>query len=133
VPTPQEFLRKVGLFAGLPDDEIERLAGVLKESTFPEGTVILTEGRGGIAFFLIRDGTVEYSVNGERVGAGGPGDYFGEIALIDDTPRAATVTAATDVTVYGMTFWDFGALLDSYPDIASELRQVMAKRQAAES
>ena len=132
MPAPPEFLRKVGLFASLSDNEVKRLAELLKESTFSEGTVILTEGRGGIAFFVIGDGTVEYSVNGERVGSGGPGDYFGEIALIDDRPRAATVTAATDVTVYGMGFWEFGALVEENPDIASELRQVMAERQSTE-
>jgi CRP/FNR family transcriptional regulator, cyclic AMP receptor protein len=133
VPAAPEVLRKVGLFAGLDDDEIKRLADVLKESTFSEGTVILTEGKGGIAFFVIGDGSVEYSVNGERVGSGGAGDYFGEVALIDDRPRSATVTAATDVTVYGMTFWEFQALVEEHPDIASELRRVMAERQRGES
>jgi CRP-like cAMP-binding protein len=132
MPAPPEFLRKVGLFASLSDSEVDRLAGSLKESTFSEGDAILTEGKGGIAFFLIGDGIVEYSVNGERVGSGSTGDYFGEIALIDDTPRGATVTAATDVTVYGMTFWEFGALLEEHPEIAAELRKTMTKRQSSE-
>jgi CRP-like cAMP-binding protein len=133
VPAPPEFLRDVGLFASLDDDEIRRLAGSLKESTYPEGAVILAEGKGGIAFFVIGDGTVEYSVDGERVGSGGARDYFGEIALLDDSPRAATVTAVTDVTVYGMTFWEFRALVDEHPDVASELRRVMAERHRGES
>jgi CRP/FNR family transcriptional regulator, cyclic AMP receptor protein len=133
VPAPPEFLAKVGLFASLSDDEVKRLADSLKESTFSEGTVILTEGKGGFAFYLISDGTVEYSINGERVGSGSAGDYFGEVALIDDTPRAATVTATTDVTVYGMTLWEFRALVEENPDIASELRRVMAERQSSDS
>ena len=133
MPAPPEFLRKIGLFASLSDNAIKRLADSLKESTFAEGTVILTEGKGGIAFFLIGDGTVEYSVDGERVGSGGAGDYFGEAALIDDRPRAATVTAGTDVTVYGMTFWEFQALVEEHPDIGSELRRVIAERQRGES
>jgi CRP/FNR family cyclic AMP-dependent transcriptional regulator len=128
VPAPREFLQKVGLFASLKDHEVERLADVLKQSTFSEGTEILTEGKGGLAFFVIGDGTVEYSVNGECVGSGGAGDYFGEVALIDDRPRAATVTAVTDVTVYGMPFWEFRALVEENPDFASELRRVMAQR-----
>ena len=128
-----ELLRDVRLFASLPDDEIERLAASLKESTFPEGSVILTEGQGGLAFFVIGDGTVEFSVDGERVGSGGAGDYFGEIALLDDRPRAATVTAASDVTVYGMTFWEFRALVEENPDVGAELRRVMAERLSRES
>jgi CRP-like cAMP-binding protein len=133
VPASPDFLRKVGLFSSLSDHEVKRLADSLKESTFSAGTVILTEGKGGLAFFVIGDGTVEYSVNGEPLGSGGAGDYFGEVALIDDRPRAATVTAADDVTVYGMTFWEFRALVEENPDIAAELRRVMAERQGSES
>jgi CRP/FNR family transcriptional regulator, cyclic AMP receptor protein len=133
VPAPREFLRTVRLFASLSDDEVKRLADGLKESTFSAGTEILTEGKGGLAFFVIGDGTVEYSIDGERVGSGSAGDYFGEIALIDDRPRAATVTAATDVAVYGMTFWEFRALVEEHPDIAAELRRVMAERQSSRS
>jgi CRP-like cAMP-binding protein len=133
VPAPPEFLGKVGLFASLSEDEVERLADGLKESTFPAGTEILTEGKGGFAFYVIGEGTVEYSIGGERVGSGGAGDYFGEVALIDETPRAATVTATTDVTVYGMTLWEFRSLVEENPDIASELRRVMAERQSGES
>jgi CRP/FNR family cyclic AMP-dependent transcriptional regulator len=132
VPAPPELLRTVGIFASLDDDDVRRLADSLKKSTFSEGTVILTEGEGGLAFFVIGDGTVEYSIQGERVGSGGAGDYFGEVALIDLRPRAATVTAATDVTVYGMTFWEFDALVAEHPVIASELRRVMAERQRGE-
>ena len=129
MPAPPDFLGKVALFASLPDDEVSRLAGSLKESRFSEGTEILTEGKGGFAFYVIGEGTVDYSIDGERVGSGGAGDYFGEVALIDDTPRAATVTATTDVTVFGMTLWEFRALVDENPDIAAELRRVMAERQ----
>ena len=130
---PPELLREVGLFASLSDRDIKRLAEALKKRTFSEGDVILAEGKGGVGFYVISDGTVEYSVDGERVGSGGPGDYFGEAALIEDGPRSATVTAATDVTVYGMTPWEFRALVEENADIASGLRQVMAKRQSTES
>ena len=117
----------------MSERDIKRLADALKKRVFPEGDVILAQGEGGIGFFVIGEGTVEYSVDGKRVGSGGPGDYFGEVALIDDEPRSATVTAATDVTVYGMTRWDFRAFVDENADIASGLRQVMAKRQSTES
>jgi len=133
VPAPPEVLRVVDLFQGLPDDEIERLAEAMKERSFSEGDVILTEGEGGVGFFVISEGTVRYSVNGRDVGSGGAGDYFGEVALLNEGPRAATVTAATDVTVYGLMRWEFRALVEENTDIASRLRQVMAKRQGAES
>jgi CRP/FNR family transcriptional regulator len=123
----------VDLFQGLSDPEIERLAEAMKERSFPEGDVILAEGEGGVGFFVISEETVRYSVNGRDVGSGGAGDYFGEVALLNEGPRAATVTAATDVTVYGLMRWEFRALVEENADIASRLRQVMAKRQGAES
>ena len=133
MPAPPELLRKVGLFESLSDRDITRLADALRERTYSEGDVILAEGKGGVGFYVIGEGTVRYSVKGEEVGSGGPGDYFGEVALITDEPRSATVTAATAVTVYGMTLWDFRALVEDRPDVASGLLRVMAERQAGQS
>jgi CRP-like cAMP-binding protein len=128
VPAPAELLRQVELFESLSDRDLERLARTFKESTFHEGNVIATEGQRGVGFFVIGEGSVDYSVHGERIGSGGPGDYFGEVALIDDGPRTATVTAATDVTAYGLTSWEFRPLVEESAGIAWELLQVMAKR-----
>jgi CRP/FNR family transcriptional regulator, cyclic AMP receptor protein len=130
LPPSPELLRKVSLFDSLSDRDIKRLADALTERIFSAGDVILTEGeRGvGIGFYVIGEGTVNYRVDGKDVGSSGPGDYFGEIALIEDRPRAATVTAATDVTVYVMTRWEFRALAGENADIASRLQQVMAQR-----
>ena len=86
MPAPPELLRKVGLFESLSERDIKRLADALKERVFSEGDAILTQGEGGVGFFVIGEGTVDYSVDGERVGSGGPGDYFGEVALIGDEP-----------------------------------------------
>jgi CRP-like cAMP-binding protein len=133
VPAPPEILRSVDLFESLSDRNLERLADTLEERAFSEGDAILTEGKGGLGFYVIGEGTVTYSVNGKDVGSGGPGEYFGEVALIGDSPRAATVTAASDVTVYAMTLWDFRVLVRKNPDVASELLQVMAKRHSTES
>lgn len=128
MPAPPELLRKVAIFECLSDRDLERLARTFKESTFNEGDVIATEGQRGVGFFVIGEGTVDYSVRGERVGSGGPGNYFGEVALIDDGPRSATVTAVTDVTAYGLTSWEFRPLVEESAGIAWELLQVMAKR-----
>ena len=128
---PPELLRKIDIFESLSDRDLERLSRSFKQSSFAEGDVIATEGQRGVGFFVIGEGTVDYSVHGERVGSGGPGTYFGEVALIDDGPRTATVTAATDVTAYGLTSWEFRPLVEESAGIAWELLQVMAKRLRA--
>src|SRR5581483_3940465 len=113
---PLELLRRVDLFGEMSDRELNRLAKSFRESKF------------GVGFFVIGEGTVRYSVGGADVGTGGAGDYFGEIALIDDGPRTATVTAETPVTAYGLTSWEFRPLVEENAEIAWELLQRMAKR-----
>jgi CRP/FNR family cyclic AMP-dependent transcriptional regulator len=131
---PTELLRSVPLFDGFSDRDLKRLAQSFKERTFSAGDTIATEGKGGVGFFVIGDGEVAYSVNGEETGRGGPGEYFGEIALIDDGPRSATVVAATEVTAYGLTSWEFRPLVEENASMAWELLQVLAKRlRAAQS
>jgi len=125
---PLELLRRVDLFEEMSDRELNRLAKSFRESRFGAGEVIAAEGKSGVGFFVIGEGTVRYSVGGADVGTGGPGDYFGEIALIDDGPRTATVTAETPVTAYGLTSWEFRPLVEENAEIAWELLQRMAKR-----
>lgn len=132
MPAPQEILRRVSLFEGVSDRDLKHLADSLKERSFSQGDVILSEGAGGVGFYVVGEGTVTYSVGGKNIGSGGPGDYFGEVALISDSSRSATVTAATAATVYGMTLWDFRALVQENPDVASRLLQVMAERQGSQ-
>jgi CRP-like cAMP-binding protein len=133
VPAPPDLLRRVELFESLSDRDLKKLADSFKESTFSAGNVIATEGQRGVGFFVIGEGTVDYSIHDDRVGSGGPGDYFGEVALIDDGPRTATVTATTDVTAYGMTSWEFRPLVEENASIAWELLQKMATRLRAAS
>ena len=128
---PIDLLRRVPLFADLSDRDLERLAQTFKENTFSAGDTIATEVKGGVGFFVIGEGTVEYGVGGEGKGSGGPGDYFGEVALIDAGPRTATVTAASEVRVYGLTPWEFRPLVEENASIAWELLQAMAKRLRA--
>jgi CRP/FNR family cyclic AMP-dependent transcriptional regulator len=128
---PLELLRKVELFDELSDKELERLAKSFRESNFDAGQTIAAEGKSGVGFFVISEGTVRYSVGGQERGTGGPGDYFGEIALIDDGPRTATVMADTPVKAYGLTSWEFRPLVEENAEIAWELLQNMAKRLRA--
>jgi CRP/FNR family cyclic AMP-dependent transcriptional regulator len=126
-----ELLRKVPLFADFSDKELGRIAQSFKESKFSAGDTIAAEGKGGIGFFVIAEGEVAYSVKGTETGKAGPGEYFGEIALIDDGARSATVTAATDVITYGLTSWEFRPLVEENASIAWVLLQAMAKRLRA--
>jgi CRP-like cAMP-binding protein len=128
---PVELLRKVPLFKELSDKDLGRLARSFKERRFSAGDTIATEGQGGVGFFVIGEGEVTYTIAGEEKGTGGPGQYFGEIALIDEGARSASVTAATDVTAYGLTSWEFRPLVEENAAIAWELLQAMAKRLRA--
>ena len=128
---PLELLRKIDLFEEMSDKELNRLAKSFRESRFTAGETIAAEGTRGVGFFVIGEGTVRYSVGGDDKGTGGPGDYFGEIALIDDGPRTATVMAGTDVTAYGLASWEFQPLVEENAALAWELLQGMAKRLRA--
>ena len=128
MPAPPDLLRRVELFDSLSDRDLKKLADSFKESTFSAGDVIATEGQRGVGFFVISEGMVDYTIHNDNVGTGGPGDYFGEVALIDDGPRTATVTATTDVTAYGLTSWEFRPLVEENASIAWELLQKMATR-----
>jgi CRP/FNR family cyclic AMP-dependent transcriptional regulator len=131
VAVPVELLRKVDLFEEMSDRELGRLAKSFRESRFTAGDTIAAEGTRGVGFFVIGEGIVRYIVHGEDKGFGGPGDYFGEIALIDDGPRTASVVADTDVVAYGLVSWEFQPLVEENAAMAWELLQGMAKRLRA--
>jgi CRP-like cAMP-binding protein len=129
-----ELLQRVPLFADLEPRELERLSSSFKERTFEAGHTVATEGEGGAGFFVIESGEAVVSVRGDERGRLGPGDYFGDIALIDQGARSATIVADSDLRCYGLTFWDFRPLVEGDPRIAWPLLQAMAKRlRAAEA
>jgi CRP/FNR family transcriptional regulator, cyclic AMP receptor protein len=125
---PVDALRNVPLFRDLDEDDLGRLATQMKERRFAEGSPMTSEGTGGVGFFVIGDGNATVSVGGEVKTTLGPGDYFGEIALIDEGTRSATITAATDVTAYGLTPWEFRPFVEDHPQVAWALLKTLAQR-----
>jgi CRP-like cAMP-binding protein len=111
--------------------QAEQIARILKERRFKKGETVIMEGTGGAAFFLIESGQATVSRKGVEIATLGPGEHFGEIALIDGGPRSATVTAATDLVCYGLTFWEFRPLVERNGTIAWKILQAVAKRLRA--
>ena len=128
---PVELLQRVPLFADFERGDLQRLARTFKERTFDAGTTVADEGRTGAGFFVIESGEATVSVHGSERGKLGPGDYFGEIALIDEGGRSATVTADSELRCYGLTSWEFRPLVEGNASIAWKLLETMAKRLRA--
>jgi CRP/FNR family cyclic AMP-dependent transcriptional regulator len=126
--SPAEALRQVPLFSNLSDEDLERLARQMKERTFKEGSAVTSEGTGGAGFFVITEGNATVSVGGEERATLGPGDYFGEIALIDEGMRSATILATTDLRCFGLTPWEFRPFVEEHPQVAWTLLQTLARR-----
>jgi CRP/FNR family cyclic AMP-dependent transcriptional regulator len=125
---PVEAVKRVPLFAELSRRELEQIARLFKERRFAAGETVAQEGSGGAAFYLIDAGEATVRVGGSERSLLKPGDYFGEISLIDEGARSATITAATDLVCYGLTFWDFRPLVQENAAISWKLLQFMVKR-----
>ncbi len=128
---PLTALQRVELFAGMDRRQGEQIRRLLKERRFANGETVIMEGSGGAAFFIIDSGQAKVSSKGVELATLGPGDYFGEVALIDGGPRSATVTAATDLVCYGLTFWEFRPLVERNGTIGWKLLQALAKQLRA--
>jgi CRP-like cAMP-binding protein len=124
---PVEVLQRVRLFADLDRREVEEIAREFKPRSFPQGEVIIREGTGGAAFYVIESGEVTVTIGGDFRATLGPGDYFGEIALLDEGARIATVTATTDVATYGLTLWEFKPIVEENGVVAWKLLQTLAR------
>jgi CRP/FNR family transcriptional regulator, cyclic AMP receptor protein len=122
-----DLLRRVPLFAGLDNRELKSIAAPMRERTFAAGAKVIEEGQGGAGFFVIESGSATVSVGGRQVRTLGAGDHFGEIALITDTMRTATITAETDLRCWGMTVWEFRPLVESNAEVAWKLLQNLAR------
>jgi CRP-like cAMP-binding protein len=122
-----DLLKQVPIFSDLDRKELDRIAASMKQRTFKEGDTVTAEGQTGVGFFVIEDGEATVTVGGEERRRLGPGDYFGEVALLNETARTATITADSDLRCYGLTSWEFRPLVETHGSIAWKLLQAMSK------
>jgi CRP-like cAMP-binding protein len=121
---PVDVLQGVPLFADLSQRQLKRLATDFRERRFKKGTAIVRQGEmSGIGFFVITEGEAEVEVDDRVVAILGAGDHFGELALISEGLRTATVHATAPLTCLEITFWDFRRAAKGSPDITWKLLQ----------
>jgi CRP/FNR family transcriptional regulator, cyclic AMP receptor protein len=121
------LLKRVPIFSDLDGKELERIANSMKQRTFKAGETVTTEGQTGVGFFVIEEGEAIVTVGGDERRKLGPGDYFGEVALLNESARTATITAESDLRCYGLTAWEFRPLVETHGSIAWKLLQAMSK------
>jgi CRP-like cAMP-binding protein len=126
--SPADALEQVPLLTELTQRDRRRLAKTMKERTFPAGREVVVEGRNGVGFFIIADGTAAVSIGDRVIKMLGPGDYFGEMALLHGGERSATVTADTELRCLTITAWGFKTFVLEHPQVAWALLQTLAHR-----
>ena len=121
-------IKEAKLFQGLPESEMRSVEKQLKVVKHPAGHEIVVRGEGGVGFMVITDGTVSVKTVQGHIRKLGPGDSFGEMALIDKSARSATVKADTEVHGYQLPVWSFRPLVESHPEMAWALLEALAER-----
>jgi len=121
-------IKQAKLFAGLPDSEVRSIEKQLKIVKHPAGHEIVLRGEGGVGFMVITDGTVTVKTGQGKTRKLGPGDSFGEMALLDNEGRSATVKADTEVTLATIPEWNFKPFLNEHPEVAYRLLQTLSRR-----
>ncbi len=130
----EEMLAHVDLFSTLNKKELQTLAKSCQERSYSAGTVLFSQGDTGVGLYVLKNGKVRITIatNPDRaeveVGIYGPGDVLGEMALLDDLPRSATVTAIEDVTALLLPVWEFRTILQTHPDMSLKLLGVLSRR-----
>ncbi|SRR6266700_2454035 len=137
----EDTLARVELFSGLSKKDLKEVAKSCREGNYSPGSVLISQGEKGLGLFILTKGTVRITrANSpdraeEVLGTAGAGDVIGELALLDDLPRSATVTAIDDVTVLVLPFWEFRIvmrhILSSDPDVGLDLLAVLSRRLRA--
>ena len=126
-----EIVRGARLFADLAPDELAKVTALFKERRFAAGSIVIQEGSAGAAFYVIESGEATVTIDGEPRGTLAEGDHFGEIALLDEGVRMATITAATDLVCQGMTLWEFRPLVQENGALGWTIMQTLARELRA--
>ena len=130
----EDILARVDLFSDLTRKELGEIGRSCQQRNYPADTILVKQGDTGVGLYILTQGQVR--VTQERnpdkaeveLGINGPGDVFGEMALLDDLPRSATITAIDDVTALLLPVWEFRTTLRNHPDIALKLLSVVSRR-----
>jgi len=130
----EDILARVDLFSDLTKKELGEIGSSCQQRNYPAGTALVRQGDTGVGLYILTKGKVR--VTQERnpdkaeveLGVNGPGDVFGEMALLDDLPRSATITAIDEVTALLLPVWEFRTTLRNHPDIALKLLSVVSRR-----
>ena len=128
---PAELLQHTRLFGDLDERELEAVTCLFKQRRFPAGETVIKEGSGGAAFYVIESGEATVAIAGKERAVLRAGDHFGEIALIDEGVRLATITATTDLVCQGITLWEFRPLIQENGAIGWKLLQTLARELRA--
>jgi CRP/FNR family transcriptional regulator, cyclic AMP receptor protein len=128
-----DLIRKVPLFSRLSKTELKDLAVLADEIDLRDGKEMTRQGHPGREFFVLLEGTADVRKNGRKINTLGPGDFFGEIALVSREPRTATVTATSPVRTLVITDRSFRRLLEESPQVKTKVMEAMAKRLAPET
>ena len=129
----KELLSKVGLFSGLNNENLNRLAEFCVELSFKKDETLIKQGERGVGLYVVVSGEVKIvkkTAGGDELGVAlhGFGDFFGEMAVLDDAPRSASVIAVEDTECLFLSAWDFKARMKLHPEIAIEILPVVVKR-----
>jgi CRP/FNR family transcriptional regulator, cyclic AMP receptor protein len=121
-------LKPVGIFKGMPPAELKKISKQMREIRHPKGAEIMIRGEGGVGFLVILAGEAEVETGDGRRRMLGPGDHFGEMAMLDQQGRSATVTAASDLVLAAVPEWGFKPFLQDHPEVTYRLLETLSRR-----
>ena len=121
-------LNSVKLFQGMPEGELKKIAKRMQEVNHSAGSELIVQGRSGAGFMIILSGEAEVAIPGGRHRTLGPGDHFGEMALLDHQGRSASITAKTDLKLLAVPEWEFRTFLTDHPEVAIRMLETLTRR-----
>jgi CRP-like cAMP-binding protein len=127
---PVDALKAIPLFSGVPDRDLTGIARWMARREVAAGESMTHQGKGGIGFFVVESGSADVFVDGNKIRTLGPGDYFGEVALLAESTRTATITSDAGMICWGMRAWNFVTMVKRQPTVAEKLLDGMAHQLA---